>query len=408
MARNRSRPAYQLHRASGQARVKINGEDVYLGPHNSPESHRQYDRVIAKWLAEGTIGAYSLSVDDLAILFCEHADEYYRKPDGTPTGEAKNMRAALRPLVQHFGTTLAREFTPKLIKAYREKLIALGRCRTSINRDTARIRGIFRWAVENDHVPVTVWQALTAVKGLAAGRTSAIESKAVTAVAQHLIDAVQPFVSRQVWACIQIQRFTGCRSGEVLQMRGCNLTMTGDVWEYRPSSHKGEHHGRRRVIMVGPHAQEIIREFLRPDLSAFLFSPADARAEWLASRTGPGRSKRLGTETRQAGQRYTTSTFCGAIRRGCERAFGMPDELQRINRKLPKKERERLARLAAAWRAEHCWHPHQIRHRTATDLRRECGIDSARAILGHSTVHTTELYAEQDEAKSRDVMRRLG
>ena len=31
-------PAYCLHKASGQAVVRLNGRDVYLGGHDTPES----------------------------------------------------------------------------------------------------------------------------------------------------------------------------------------------------------------------------------------------------------------------------------------------------------------------------------------------------------------------------------
>lgn len=47
--RRRRSPAYTLHKPSRQARVRINGRDYYLGPHNSPESHDRYARLIAEW-----------------------------------------------------------------------------------------------------------------------------------------------------------------------------------------------------------------------------------------------------------------------------------------------------------------------------------------------------------------------
>ena len=38
-------PSYTRHKASGQARVTLNGVDFYLGRWNSPESRANYDRV---------------------------------------------------------------------------------------------------------------------------------------------------------------------------------------------------------------------------------------------------------------------------------------------------------------------------------------------------------------------------
>ena len=41
-------PSYRLHKPSGQARVIIDGEHIYLGPYGSPESHERYARLIAE------------------------------------------------------------------------------------------------------------------------------------------------------------------------------------------------------------------------------------------------------------------------------------------------------------------------------------------------------------------------
>ena len=47
-------PKYQLHKATGQARVRINGHDIYLGKYRSPESEERYRQVIADWLKTRT------------------------------------------------------------------------------------------------------------------------------------------------------------------------------------------------------------------------------------------------------------------------------------------------------------------------------------------------------------------
>src|SRR4051812_47820333 len=54
-------PSYRLHRPSGQAVVTIDGKDQYLGKHDSPESHAEYDRRI-----DGVAGAqaYMLLTSD--------------------------------------------------------------------------------------------------------------------------------------------------------------------------------------------------------------------------------------------------------------------------------------------------------------------------------------------------------
>jgi integrase len=54
------------------------------------------------------------------------------------------------------------------------------------------------------------------------------------------------------------------------------------------------------------------------------------------------------------------------------------------------------------------WGPNQLRHAAATELRRRCGLDAARMVLGHSDLAVTSVYAEADLAKAAAVMRDVG
>ena len=96
-----------LHKPTGQARVRIDGKDVYLGPYGSPESRDRYDEIITEWFArQGEISACTLTIDDLCLMFLDFAQGYYRRKDGTPTGTVGNVRSALRYLVQLFGSPI--------------------------------------------------------------------------------------------------------------------------------------------------------------------------------------------------------------------------------------------------------------------------------------------------------------
>jgi hypothetical protein len=54
MARPRNKiPSYLPHPASGQARVRFNGRDIYLGPYGSAESQQAYARFIAENVGNG-------------------------------------------------------------------------------------------------------------------------------------------------------------------------------------------------------------------------------------------------------------------------------------------------------------------------------------------------------------------
>ena len=43
---NTNIPSYTHHRASGQAVVRLDGRDIYLGPWKSAASRAEYDRII--------------------------------------------------------------------------------------------------------------------------------------------------------------------------------------------------------------------------------------------------------------------------------------------------------------------------------------------------------------------------
>jgi integrase len=54
------------------------------------------------------------------------------------------------------------------------------------------------------------------------------------------------------------------------------------------------------------------------------------------------------------------------------------------------------------------WHPHQLRHNVATEVRRRFGIEMAQAALGHRTPAMTALYAEASLEKIRGFIGQIG
>ena len=129
------KPAYLLHKATGQARCRVNGKDYYLGKYGSPESRERYDELLDEWFAaNGDVSRHTLTVDDLALRFLVFAETYYRRRNGEPTGATKNLRHALRPLVRLFGLTRIRDFGPLKLKAVRDDMIQAGLRHTRATR----------------------------------------------------------------------------------------------------------------------------------------------------------------------------------------------------------------------------------------------------------------------------------
>jgi integrase len=98
-----------------------------------------------------------------------------------------------------------------------------------------------------ERLPPAIHQALANVPGLQRGRGTVRESKQVTAVPVELVDAALQFMPAPVAAMVRLQLVCGCRTGEVMRMRGAELNTVGPTWKYRPAHHKNAHRGLHRV-----------------------------------------------------------------------------------------------------------------------------------------------------------------
>ncbi|HUT57867.1 MAG TPA: site-specific integrase [Phycisphaerae bacterium] len=227
----------------------------------------------------------------------------------------------------------------------------------------------------------------------------------------------------------QLQLYTAARAGEIAQMRPCDidrqeqdLTAGTRVWVYHPEHHKTAWHGHKRSIYIGPRAQQVLAPFLLRDPQAYCFSPAQAESDRrrrlheerttpLSCGNVPGSNRRDDPEW-SAGDRYTTDSYRRAIARACDQAFPPPAPLAKREGETDKEWQTRLTAKQkaelAAWQKAHRWHPHQLRHNAATELRKEFGIEAARIILGHRSAAITEVYAEKDEQQAVEAMARVG
>jgi integrase len=350
-------PSYCLHKASGQAVVRIDGADHYLGKHGTAESKAEYDRLITEWLGNGRrlvspATTDGLTVNELLLSYWRWAEGYYRNEHGQPGLELENVRAVLKPLRRLYGHTPAGTFGPLALRAIQEDLAKAGLSRGVVNARVNRVRRVFKWGVSYQLIPPAVYEGLRTVPGLQRGRCQAREAPPVQPAAAAHVNAALPFLPAPVRAMVQLQRLTGCRPGEAMAMRGIDLSMAGPVWTYRPASHKNRHRGSERVIFLGPQAQEVIKPFLTTNLGAFLFSPRVYVEALHRSRHERRRSKRTPSELRRRcqakprrvpGERYNRRSYRVAVVRACDKAFPVPQHLG--PRRLPDGQME----TAKAW-----------------------------------------------------------
>ncbi|HUE71263.1 MAG TPA: site-specific integrase [Pirellulaceae bacterium] len=425
-----SRATPRLCRVRSQAVVYLKGEANYLGRYGSAEAKRRYRQLLAEWEAadrptQATPAPADITVAEVCRAYKRYATAYYRSADGTTSGEIHPIKAAIKVLRLLYGTIPATEFGPLAFKALRQWLIERGLSRRTINRYSDRIKRIFKWAVSEQLIQPAVYQALSTVGGLRYGRSAAREIEPVRPVACATVAATLPHLPAVVADMVRLQRLTGCRPGEICILRPGDVDSTGEIWLYRPARHKTAHRGKERVIPLGPKAQAVLRPYLLRPADAFCFSPGDserkrrqarhdARKTPIAQGNMPGTNRKRSPQ-RKAGERYNSTSYARAIVRGCEAAFGIPDELRVIPKVVPnipaeaqEAERSRRQELAKQWRAENCWSPNQLRHAYATEVRHRFGLEASQVTLGHANADVTQVYAERNLSLAVDVAKAVG
>ncbi len=120
-------PKYRHYKPKDLGAVRIDGQDHYLGKFDSAASWERYHRLIAQWLHNGhhllpdsggsSAGSQpvGMTVSEVILRYWRFAEEYYQK-NGRQSGEAHNIRAALRPVRRLYGSILAKDFGPDAVE----------------------------------------------------------------------------------------------------------------------------------------------------------------------------------------------------------------------------------------------------------------------------------------------------
>ena len=282
-------------RPDGRAVVRLCGIDNYLGQAGDwprgrktppPSIQAAYQGLIATWIANGRTlrdCRPSLTVNDVILAYDTWAESYYHR-EGKENVQIVMIRSALEVVMQLFGRTPAAEFGPLKLEAVQKAMVGKDWSRNYINEQVGRVRRMFRWAVSREMGPGDLYHGLQTLPGLRKGTTGVRETGPVKPVPEAVVEATLPHLPGVVRAMICLQLLTGMRPGEVCLMRACDLDRTGNVWVYRPATHKTEQHGKLREIYLGPRAQAVIQPWLELAPHSYLFSPSVSEAARNAKR----------------------------------------------------------------------------------------------------------------------------
>ncbi len=351
MSRKQHVPKYCHHKPSarGYARFGPGAKPTYFpGRYDSKESRAAYHRALAEYLAGGRPGPAetNLTVRQVLAAWVPEARRRYRKFD-RPTSELSAQKCAWRFLRELYADLPARDFGPGQLAAVRQRMVAEGWVRSSINLHVCRIRAIWKWAVSQSMVPEASRSALRSVAGLRKGKSDAREPEPRRPPTWQQLLAVLRRCSREVGAMVRLQYLTGMRPVEVCSMRAVDVDRSGDLWKYtvRPEAAKTG----KEVYWLGPRAQA-------------------ALARWLLMASGDG------------GRvfHYTRSAYTRHIVRCCQAAGVRP------------------------------FSAHALRHSFAVRAVDAHGRDAAAGALNHSDPMTTGHYSRTASAAQRRIARELG
>ncbi len=386
-------PKPRCHKGAAVVDIYDGGKrrTITLGAWGSEQAEVEFARLLGdRRTSDGRIARPDLTVNEMLAAFMKWAATHYRTAAGEPTTEISELVWSNKLLRELYAHTLAANFGPLALEAVRNRMVEAGWCRTTINRRIDRIRRAFKWAVSKELVPASVHQSLTTLAGLRRGRTTARESAPVKPVPAAVVAATLPFLGRHLRTMAEIQRLSGMRPGEVCAMKMAEIDRTAIPWTYRPTQHKTAHHGRERVVMIGPRAQTILEDFLAGSgtiaPAETIFSPRRAREERFAT----GRAARKSKVTpSQAHRRKAKPKLIPAV-------------------SYKPHAYAHAVRVAAKKAGAAHWHPNQLRHAFASNARKAHGLEAAQVLLGHSRADVTQTYAERDLTLAASVAGLIG
>ena len=345
-------PKYRFH-VSGQAAVRLDYKDFYLGEYDSPASYARYHSLLAEYNSNGRkapdvatqqlgdepIKVKHVTADYRALMLDTYADNY---------AENNRLVNLLNLLDSEHGEEPADSFGPIKLKNLRDGFILHGLggspcCRKYCNYLTKLVVDIVEHGVSRELVRPEQITALKTLKPLK--RNQARDNPKRTGVDVDAVKQTLPHLDSVVSDMVRIQLATAMRPSELFSMTPADIDRSGEVWFYRPKSHKTEHHGKAKAI---PLVGEVVKL-----LSVYLFGD-------------PGEP----CFTTNKGTPWNKDTYRRHITRACQR-----HELKR-------------------------WTPYQLRHTAAQIVRDKAGAEAAQALLGHAKIDTTEIYAKASEMKA--------
>lgn len=272
-----------------------------------------------------------------------------------------------------------------------DAMVRQGWALATIRKRTLAFRNVIKRAVKDEVLPervIAAFDLADRVDECTKGVKQALKRRPA-----DLADVrrTQEHCTQSVRDMIELMVVTGCRPTEVFRMRAVDIDTAGPVWKYTPVTHKTQHHGKTRVIYIGPKGQQVLARYFgrgRVDLPVFSpkLSEVERREAMHAARTTRlSCGNRPGTHRKASPERTPGTAWNGS-------SFGHAIEAAQTRAGIETK-----------------WCAYQIRHLSLTAFRAAGSLDATAVLAGHSSTKITdEIYAQRDEAKALELVARVG
>ena len=127
----------------------------YLGKYGSQASRREYDRIIAEFVANGRQAACDpdeMLVEDIIAQFLDYISREVDYIKDT----RNRINRTLRLLNELYGQSFASAFSPMALKTLRQRWIESNIARDTVNQYVGIIKQVFCWGSEEEIIPADV------------------------------------------------------------------------------------------------------------------------------------------------------------------------------------------------------------------------------------------------------------
>jgi integrase len=361
----KSVPKYRIHKASGQARVTLNNKTYYLGKYGTKKSWEKYYELIENY----TRNKYHHNTDNkeintttpptktsinnitchqLCIEFLDDNKKTLRKP------AYSKYKSVIKTVLQYYKKIPVNDFAPNSLMFIQDKWVKMNYTKDTITAYSQALKNIFKWGHLHYYVKPDTLLDLKLTPN-SPHDENIKENRKVSPVPLDLVEKTLPHLPQNVQDIIRLQLHTAARPQDICNMTKNEINTSQEIWIYNPLNHKTKHKNKTRIIPLGPNAQKILTPYLTN-------TPEHQQRLFYTKKDKP----------------LTPNIYSQYIRHCCKKE------------KLPH------------------WHPNQLRHTAATELRKRYGIENTKILLGHTSIRTTQIYAETDMQKALTISKEIG